>query len=205
MRVITPFLADNSLLLEITVQDDCIKNIDYILSSRVVKQGEKTSFRAKQIQAEFLNYFKDPAHLFTLQYQLDSATAFQQRVYKALIEIPSGEVRTYSELAKQLNSSPRAVGNACRSNPIPVIIPCHRVVSITGIGGYAGDTLENQKGSINYVGIKLCLLKHEKGLLEHEKGLLKHENGLLKYEKGLLEHGQAKLESTAAGKRRTTH
>ena len=55
-------------------------------------------------------------------------------------DIPRGEVRTYGELAKQLNSSARAVGNACRRNPIPIIIPCHRVVAKKGIGGFAGHT-----------------------------------------------------------------
>jgi methylated-DNA-[protein]-cysteine S-methyltransferase len=84
-----------------------------------------------------------------------TGTAFQQKVWKALQLIPVGEVVTYGELAKQLNTSARAVGNACRRNPVPVIIPCHRVVSRTGIGGFSGST----QGSL--LNIKKWLLNHE--------------------------------------------
>jgi len=66
------------------------------------------------------------------------ATAFQKKVLKQLQKIPYGETRTYGEIAKILNTSPRAVGNACRNNPLPIIIPCHRVVAANGIGGYDG-------------------------------------------------------------------
>ena len=67
-------------------------------------------------------------------------TAFQKRVWQALQQIPYGHTITYGKLAEQLNSSARAVGNACRRNPIPVIIPCHRVIASNGIGGYSGAT-----------------------------------------------------------------
>ncbi len=69
--------------------------------------------------------------------QLD-VTPFQEEVLKQLQAIPYGETRTYGEIAKILNTSPRAVGNACRNNPLPIIIPCHRVVAASGIGGYDG-------------------------------------------------------------------
>ena len=62
---------------------------------------------------------------------------------------------TYGEMAKKLDSSPRAVGNACRANPLPIIIPCHRVVSQSGIGGYGGHT----EGEV--LAIKEWLLHHE--------------------------------------------
>ena len=67
-------------------------------------------------------------------------TAFQQKVWNALKKIPPGKTVTYGQLAKQLGTSARAVGNACRKNPIPVVVPCHRVVSSSGPGGYAGAT-----------------------------------------------------------------
>lgn len=67
-----------------------------------------------------------------------AGTPFQQRVWQALRQIPRGEVRTYGELARQLGSSPRAVGGACRANPLPVFVPCHRVVSAQGLGGFSG-------------------------------------------------------------------
>ena len=66
-------------------------------------------------------------------------TAFQRRVWDALLAIPYGETRTYGELAAALGSSPRAVGTAVGKNPISVIIPCHRVLGADGsLTGYAG-------------------------------------------------------------------
>ena len=82
-------------------------------------------------------------------------TVFQQRVWKALLAIPPGETRTYGELARELGSSPRAVGGACRRNPIPLLIPCHRVVAANGDGGFAGHT----RG--RWMDIKRWLLAHE--------------------------------------------
>lgn len=66
-------------------------------------------------------------------------TAFQRRVWGALLTIPYGETRTYGKLAAKLGSSPRAIGAAVGRNPISVIIPCHRVVGADGsLTGYAG-------------------------------------------------------------------
>lgn len=65
-------------------------------------------------------------------------TDFQRSVLKQLQKIPYGETRTYGDIAKILKTSPRAVGNACRKNPVPIVIPCHRVVAAKGIGGYDG-------------------------------------------------------------------
>ncbi len=64
-------------------------------------------------------------------------TAFSKKVLEFVRHIPYGSVKTYSEIAKTIKSSPRAVGNALRMNRVPVIIPCHRVVSGDGIGGYS--------------------------------------------------------------------
>ena len=66
-------------------------------------------------------------------------TAFQRRVWDALLAIPYGETRTYGELAAELGSSPRAVGAAVGRNPVSVIVPCHRVLGADGsLTGYAG-------------------------------------------------------------------
>ncbi|MBE9568831.1 MAG: MGMT family protein [Proteobacteria bacterium] len=67
-----------------------------------------------------------------------NVSAFQKSVLNELQKIPYGETRTYGEIAKILKTSPRAVGNACRNNPLPLIIPCHRVLAADGIGGYDG-------------------------------------------------------------------
>ncbi|MCP4042152.1 MAG: MGMT family protein, partial [Gammaproteobacteria bacterium] len=82
-------------------------------------------------------------------------TDHQLRVWNALGEIPPGETMTYGELARHLGSGPRAVGNACRSNPVPIVVPCHRVVSATGLGGFMGDTAGEP------MAIKSWLLRHE--------------------------------------------
>ena len=87
---------------------------------------------------------------------LPQGTAFQHSVWSALRQIPLGQTRTYGELAKGLNTSPRALANACRRNPFPLIIPCHRVLSKTGIGGYAGAVT----GKL--IDIKTALLQYEK-------------------------------------------
>lgn len=66
-------------------------------------------------------------------------TEFQQQVYSAMSAIPRGETRTYGEIAEDLGVPAQPVGQACGSNPIPVIIPCHRVVGADGLGGFSGD------------------------------------------------------------------
>jgi len=76
------------------------------------------------------------------------ATAFQRRVWEELLRIPYGETRTYGEIAQAIGSpkSARAVGNACGANPVPLLIPCHRVVQSDGsVGGYAFGPERKQK------------------------------------------------------------
>ncbi len=82
-------------------------------------------------------------------------TDFQQNVWKRLLQIPLGSTATYGQLADELNSSPRAVGNACRGNPCPLVIPCHRVVGKSGLGGFSGQV------SGPKLAIKRWLLTHE--------------------------------------------
>lgn len=75
-----------------------------------------------------------------------AGTSFQQKVWQQMQVIPYGKTRTYGELASRLNSGPRPVGGACGRNPIPIIIPCHRVVGGAGLGGYSGaGGLETKK------------------------------------------------------------
>lgn len=65
-------------------------------------------------------------------------TPYRQRVWAALCRIPAGETRTYAEIAREAGGGPRSVGGANGANPIPILIPCHRVVATGGIGGYSG-------------------------------------------------------------------
>ena len=85
-------------------------------------------------------------------------TDFQKSVWAALTGIPAGKTLTYGQLAKQLGTSPRAIGAACRANPIPILIPCHRVTAEHHLGGYMGAT----RGEA---------LKHKTYLLQKEGAL----------------------------------
>src|SRR5690606_15387258 len=68
-----------------------------------------------------------------------AGTAFQRSVWSHMVRIPHGRTETYAGLARALGSGPRAVGMACAANPIPILIPCHRVVAAGGaLHGYSG-------------------------------------------------------------------
>jgi methylated-DNA-[protein]-cysteine S-methyltransferase len=73
-------------------------------------------------------WFANPAYAFSLPLG-QAPTPFQERLRTALCKIQSGETHTYAELAQQLHSAPRAVGQALGSNPLPLIVPCHRIIS----------------------------------------------------------------------------
>jgi len=79
---------------------------------------------------------------------------FQLAVYRAMQAIPFGRTRTYGEIAADLGVAAQPVGQACGSNPIPIIIPCHRVLAANGLGGFS---------SPGGVETKIVLLKHEGG------------------------------------------
>ncbi|HEX3862166.1 MAG TPA: methylated-DNA--[protein]-cysteine S-methyltransferase [Stellaceae bacterium] len=69
-----------------------------------------------------------------------AGTSFEKRVWAAMSAIPFGETRTYGDLAHDLDSGPRAIGRACGRNPIPIVVPCHRILARHGIGGFSGGT-----------------------------------------------------------------
>jgi len=110
---------------------------------------------AERAAREIERYLDDPAFEFTVPLA-PQGTPFQQRVWDAIRAIPLAESRTYGEVARTVQSAPRAVGQACGANRIALIIPCHRVVGSRGaLGGFmnaaAGDPLA----------IKRWLLTHE--------------------------------------------
>jgi methylated-DNA-[protein]-cysteine S-methyltransferase len=75
-----------------------------------------------------------------------AGTDYQKKIWAALCAIPAGQTRTYVEIARVAGGSPRSVGGANSKNPIPILIPCHRVVAVAGIGGYSGgDGLETKR------------------------------------------------------------
>lgn len=94
----------------------------------------------KEAGEQLTEYLAGKRKSFTLVFA-PSGTAFQQKVWKALLEIPYGETRSYGEIAKSIGQpqAARAVGMANNKNPLPIVIPCHRVIGANGkLVGYAG-------------------------------------------------------------------
>jgi methylated-DNA-[protein]-cysteine S-methyltransferase len=83
------------------------------------------------------SYFARKLKTFDLPMQMKGSD-FQRRVWKRMNRIPYGERVTYGMVARELESGPRAVGMACGTNPIPIIVPCHRILGSNGLGGYSG-------------------------------------------------------------------
>lgn len=116
-------------------------------------QAPRDAF-ARKVCAQLEAYCADPDFRFDLPMQT-GGTQHQQKVWQAMRAIPRGQVRSYGEVAAQLHSSPLAVGQACGANPIPLVIPCHRIVGKSGLGGFAN----HRDGYL--LDIKRWLLAHE--------------------------------------------
>lgn len=108
----------------------------------------------KKTMTQLNAYFKKPQKLNVIDHKIEG-TPFQKKVWRHLAQIPVGNTVTYGDLAKKLGTSARAIGVACRTNRLPLIIPCHRVVSKSGQGGFCGQ----QTG--HFFKIKDWLLKFE--------------------------------------------
>jgi methylated-DNA-[protein]-cysteine S-methyltransferase len=113
------------------------------LARRVSPRILETSRRTDEVARELAEYFDGQRRSFDLAIDLRLVGGFRRRVVEALDRIPYGSTRTYGALAATLDSprAVRAVGSACAHNPVPVILPCHRVVRSDGtIGDYLGGT-----------------------------------------------------------------
>ncbi len=147
----------SGIKLGLDFSDKLLCRIDFL--SADVNTCQPLSASQQQITAQLSHYFSDPFSRFEIPLDL-KGTAFQVRVWNALCRIPAGETLSYGELADHLGSSARAVGNACRVNKIPVVVPCHRVVAKSGLGGFMGQRHGHE------LSIKRCLLQHEQALDE---------------------------------------
>lgn len=127
--------------------------VDFV--SRDTRLRPPGSGRLQSAQDALLGYFDNPRSRADVRISL-GGTRFQRRVWRALREIPPGQTRTYGELARRLHSSPRAIGQACKANPVSLLVPCHRVVSAGGPGGYGGAVGGSR------LRIKTWLLEHER-------------------------------------------
>lgn len=132
---------------------DVLTGIDFIAAGTRVEPETSAAVRA----CERINEYCEgslPRQGFGIRLQAHG-TDFQQRVWRVLQAIPYGQTRTYGDIAAEIGTSARAVGNACRRNPIPLVIPCHRVVAANGTGGFGGETHGE------WIRIKRWLLQHE--------------------------------------------
>jgi methylated-DNA-[protein]-cysteine S-methyltransferase len=122
---------------------------------RAAARRSRPSSIGKAAAALLRRYFSGEPVSFALPLDLLHATVFQRAVWKAAAKIPYGETRSYAWIAKRIGKpqAARAVGQALGANPVPVIIPCHRVISSAGtLGGFSGG-----------LGMKKKLLQLEKG------------------------------------------
>jgi methylated-DNA-[protein]-cysteine S-methyltransferase len=113
---------------------------------------------AAQAADQLHRYLEDPSFRFDLPLAV-RGTQFQCRVWDAIGAIPPGETRRYGDLASALDVPARAVGQACGDNRLPIVIPCHRVVSSSGLGGFGHHTVGHA------ITVKRWLLEHEGALV----------------------------------------
>jgi methylated-DNA-[protein]-cysteine S-methyltransferase len=148
-----PQLSMHSPIGDLTVaeEDGAIVALDW---GWVSNEWQEETPLLKETIRQLNAYFDGELTQFSLPLNPEGTT-FQQGVWKQMCLIPTGQTRTYGELSNELKSSAQAVGNACGANPIPVIIPCHRILAANGLGGFSGA------GGIE---TKTALLKLEKAL-----------------------------------------
>jgi len=140
-------------MIAIHFEGGSVSNI-VLFSAEEVSEFATLSILEQTVSRQILAYFKQADNHWSIKL-IEQGTAFQRKVWHYLQNIPLGETRCYADVAQALASSPRAVANACRANPFPIVIPCHRVVSKSGIGGFAGKTKGKE------VIAKQWLLDHE--------------------------------------------
>ncbi|NVK15487.1 MAG: methylated-DNA--[protein]-cysteine S-methyltransferase [Rhodobacteraceae bacterium] len=131
--------------LSVAERDGAIVRLDW-----TAEAGGQSALLTRALE-QLHAYFAGELTAFDLPLQVEGSD-FQRAVCDAMLAIPFGETRTYGEIARELGAPPQPVGNACGGNPIPVIIPCHRVLGASGLGGFSG------KGGVE---TKVALLKHE--------------------------------------------
>ena len=133
--------------------DEALARLDFLPADTPV--SGKHDPRVRHLADELDAYWRNPAHEFDLLY-VPAGTPFQLHVWRALLAIPAGQPTTYGTLAKKLGTAPRAVGQACGANPLPILIPCHRVLAANGLGGF----MHASRGAP--LDVKTWLLAHER-------------------------------------------
>ena len=147
-RIKTPFatlgiLSDDTHLLAI-----------HFLPASVASKSPTLNTIAHLVSVQLTIYLDKPTFKFDLPIKLNGSK-HQLDVWHALQKIPAGKTKTYGELASSIDSSPRAVGTACGKNPVPIVVPCHRITAANGLGGFMGGKRDDP------LAIKRWLLAHE--------------------------------------------
>lgn len=138
----------------IRTENDQLKELVYL--PREFSAKAPANALAEQAANQVERYLADPDYRFSLPL-CEVGSIFQRRVWSAISGIPRGTVKTYGDIARMISSAPRAVGQACGANWYPLVIPCHRVTAINGLGGFAcTDTPD-----AFHLGVKRWLLSHE--------------------------------------------
>jgi methylated-DNA-[protein]-cysteine S-methyltransferase len=139
--------------LGVRCSDEAVAGIEFL--PPVAERAPTMALAAEAIR-QLRVWLADAAFRFELPL-MAAGTAFQRRVWASIRAIPRGQTLTYGDLAAKLGSAPRPIGAACRANPYPVVVPCHRVVAADGsLGGFAGE----RHGFL--IDVKHWLLEHER-------------------------------------------
>ena len=131
-----------------------------VLDSSVDIDVEYIEASAEAVRRQVTEYLGRERRTFELS--VDIPSGFVGDVMGEMCEIPYGETRTYGDLARRLDTAPVAVGQACGRNPVPLVVPCHRVVAADGVGGYSAGTGP---------ALKRSLLRLERGTLDGQRDL----------------------------------
>ncbi|MFQ5773822.1 MAG: methylated-DNA--[protein]-cysteine S-methyltransferase [Kiloniellaceae bacterium] len=124
--------------LVLSAREDAIVRIAWASAAAESADAPGANALLRRATHQLGEYFAGRRRAFELA--LDPpGTPFQRRVWAEMAKIPWGETATYGDLARRLGSAARPVGQACGANPIPILIPCHRVLAGDGgLGGYSG-------------------------------------------------------------------
>ncbi len=118
------------------------------LQKHIKGSPQRSAEKVAAAKEQLLAYLLGKSNQLDLDFDLSSITPFQRRVLEATAKVPRGKVSTYAEIARLIGNpkAVRAVGQALRRNPIPILVPCHRVIASDGtLGGYGGNLRDKRK------------------------------------------------------------
>lgn len=140
--------------MEICVVEGLLVRLSFVSDELELRQVDSPVMR--EVIRQVQDYCAGKRREFDLPLKL-TGSALQHEIWQRLRAIPFGASKTYGEIAEEVGTSPRVVGNACRRNPVALVVPCHRVVAKHKLGGFFGET------SGPWLDLKERLLTHEGG------------------------------------------